>query len=179
MDYLKLVGSIEGICKMLIRKLQIEDAKQFLELTKITDAETPFLYFEENERKTTLEEQVKYIKDGQEKGFVSLIAVTNDTLIAYVLGFTFEVKRRKHCMSIAIAVLQEYSGKGIGTKLLTELIEQGIKKGFTRFELDVSVNNPIAINLYKKMGFVIEGERENSYKIDGDFDNDYIMAKII
>jgi len=29
------------------------------------------------------------------------------------------------------------------------------------------------------MGFVIEGERKNSYLIDGEFDNDYIMAKII
>ena len=56
---------------------------------------------------------------------------------------------------------------------------KGKAKGITRFELDVSVNNPIAINLYKKLGFVIEGERQQSYLIDGEFDNDYIMAKII
>ena len=59
------------------------------------------------------------------------------------------------------------------------LEKEALKKGITRFELDVSVKNKIAINLYKKMGFVIEGERKNSYLIDGEFDDDYIMAKII
>lgn len=164
---------------MIIREIQIEDAKQFLELTKITDAETPYLYFEENERKTTLEQQVKHIKEGQEKGYISLVAEDEKKLVGYAVGFTFEVNRRKHCMSIAIAILQNYTGKGLGKKLLNTLIEQGIKKGITRFELDVSVNNPIAISLYKKMGFVIEGERKNSYIINGKFNNDYIMAKII
>ena len=82
-------------------------------------------------------------------------------------------------MSIAIAMLQGYASKGIGTELLKQLIERGIEKGITRFELDVTVKNKIAINLYKKKGFVIEGERKNSYLIDGKFDNDYIMAKII
>jgi|TARA_B110000003_G_scaffold260714_1_gene281835 ribosomal protein S18 acetylase RimI-like enzyme len=164
---------------MIIREIQIKDAKQFLELTKITDAETPYLYFEENERKTTHKEQIENIKDGIKKGYISLVAEEDKKLVAYALGFTFEVNRRKHCMSIAIAVLQEFSRKGLGTQLLSELIEKGKAKGITRFELDVSVNNPIAINLYKKMGFVIEGERQQSYLIDGEFDNDYIMAKII
>lgn len=164
---------------MIIREIQIKDAKQFLELTKITDAETPYLYFEENERKTTHKEQIENIKDGIKKGYISLVAEEDKKLVAYALGFTFEVNRRKHCMSIAIAVLQEFSRKGLGTQVLSELIEKGKAKGITRFELDVSVNNPIAINLYKKMGFVIEGERQQSYLIDGEFDNDYIMAKII
>ena len=164
---------------MEIRELQIEDSKNFLELTKITDAETTFLYFEENERKTTLEEQVKNIQSGIEQGYISLVCEIDNELVGYVIGFTFEVNRRKHCMSIAIAMLQDYSSKGMGTELMKELIKRGKDKGITRFELDVSVKNKIAINLYKKMGFVIEGERKNSYLIDGEFDDDYIMAKII
>jgi ribosomal protein S18 acetylase RimI-like enzyme len=164
---------------MIIRELQIEDAEQYLQLNMKTDAETPFLYFEENERKTTLEEQVKNIQSRIEQGYVSLVCEIEKQLVGYAVGFTFEVNRRKHCMSIAIAMLQGYASKGIGTQLLTQLIERGIEKGITRFELDVSMKNKIAINLYKKMGFVIEGERRNSYLIDGEFDNDYIMAKII
>ena len=164
---------------MEIRELQIEDSKNFLELTKITDAETTFLYFEEKERKTTLEEQVKNIQSGIEQGYILLVCEIDNELVGYVVGFTFEVNRRKHCMSIAIAMLQDYSSKGMGTELMKELIKRGKEKGITRFELDVSVKNKIAINLYKKMGFVIEGERKNSYLIDGEFDDDYIMAKII
>jgi ribosomal protein S18 acetylase RimI-like enzyme len=164
---------------MEIRELRIEDSKKFLKLTKITDAETPFLYFEENERKTTLDQQIENITSGIEKGYITLISKIDNKFVGYVVGFTFEANRRKHCMSIAIAMLQDYSSKGIGTELMKELIKRGEDKGITRFELDVSVKNKIAINLYKKMGFVIEGERKNSYLIDGEFDNDYIMAKII
>ena len=47
---------------MKIRELQIEDAEQYLQLNKKTDEETPFLYFEENERKTTLENRLKIYK---------------------------------------------------------------------------------------------------------------------
>ena len=164
---------------MIIRELKIEDAEKYLQLNKETDAETPFLYFEENERKTTLEKQVKNIQSGIEQGYVSLVCEIDNKLVGYVVGFTFEVNRRKYCMSIAIAMLQDYSSKGMGTELMKELIKRGKDKGITRFELDVSVKNKIAINLYKKMGFVIEGERKNSYIIDGEFDDDYIMAKII
>ena len=62
---------------------------------------------------------------------------------------------------------------------MNALEKEALKKGITRFELDVSTKNKIAINLYEKMGFLIQGERKNSYLIDGNFDNDYIMAKTI
>ncbi|MBT4881027.1 MAG: hypothetical protein HON40_00580 [Flavobacteriales bacterium] len=64
---------------MIIREIQIKDAKQFLELTKITDAETPYLYFEENERKTTHKEQIENIKDGIKRGiFLWLLKKTRN-----------------------------------------------------------------------------------------------------
>ena len=82
-------------------------------------------------------------------------------------------------MSIAIAMLQGYASKGIGTELLKQLIERGIEKGITRFELDVTVKNKIAINLYKKMGYSIVGNIKNSIFIDNEFVDEYSMAKII
>jgi ribosomal protein S18 acetylase RimI-like enzyme len=95
------------------------------------------------------------------------------------LGRHFYRKQKKHCLRVAIAILQESTGKGYGTKLMDSLEKEALKKGITRFELDVSVRNKIAINLYKKMGFIIEGERKNAYLIDGNYEDDYSMAKII
>ena len=164
---------------MIIRELRIDDAEQYLQLNKETDAETPFLYFEENERKTTLEEQIKNIQNEIEQGYISLVSEIENKLVGYAVGFTFQVNRRKHCMSIAIAMLQGYASKGIGTELLKQLIERGIEKGITRFELDVSVKNKIAINLYKKMGYSIVGNIKNSIFIDNEFVDEYSMAKII
>ncbi len=164
---------------MKIRELQIEDAENFLMLINTTDAETPFLLYEAGERKTTVEQERKIIQKGKERGTITYVVEHEKKLVGFIWGGTFTENRRKHCMHIAIAVLQEYTGKGLGTKLLKKLVEKGKQKGIKRFDLDVSVNNTIAINLYKKVGFEIEGEKKSAYLIDGKFDNDYIMAKIV
>jgi len=176
---LKLAGSTEGICKMEIRELRIEDAEQFLNLINTLDAETPFLLYEKGERKTTIEQEKEIFLKGKENGNIAFVLVEKGRLFGFVWGGIFTENRRRHCLRTAIAILQESTGKGYGTKLMDTLEKEALKKGITRFELDVSTKNKIAINLYKKMGFVIEGERKNSYIIDGEFDDDYIMAKII
>lgn len=57
---------------------------------------------------------------------------------------------------LAMAVLPEYCGKGIGTKLLKQVLEtaQSVYPGVS---LNVRANNP-AINLYQRAGFIkVEG----------------------
>ena len=44
---------------MEIRKIQIEDAKNLLNLLKNLDAETTFLLYEKDERNSTIEQQRK------------------------------------------------------------------------------------------------------------------------
>jgi ribosomal protein S18 acetylase RimI-like enzyme len=164
---------------MEIRELQIDDAEKFLNLINITEGETPHLLYEKGERKTTIEQEKEIILKGKKNGNIAFVVVEKGRLVGFVWGGIFTENRRKHCLRVAIAILQESTGKGYGTKLMNALEKEAFKKRITRFELDVSVRNKIAINLYKKMGFLIEGERKNSYLIDGKFDNDYIMAKII
>ena len=164
---------------MEIRELHIDDSEKFLNLINITDGETPYLLYKKGERKTTIEQEKEIILKGKKNGNIAFVVLEKGRLIGFVWGGIFTENRRKHCLRIAIAILQESTGKGYGTKLMNALEKEALKKGITRFELDVSVKNKIAINLYKKMGFLIEGERKNSYLIEGEFDDDYIMAKII
>ena len=164
---------------MEIRELRIDDAEKFLNLINITEGETPYLLYEKGERKTTIEQEKEIILKGKKNGNIAFVVVEKGRLVGFVWGGIFTENRRKHCLRIAIAILQESTGKGYGTKLMNALEKEALKKGITRFELDVSVKNKIAINLYKKMGFLIERERKNSYLTDGEFDDDYIMAKII
>jgi ribosomal protein S18 acetylase RimI-like enzyme len=53
---------------------------------------------------------------------------------------------------LAVAVLPEHRGKGIGTKLLTRTIELG-KNIYPAISLSVRANNPV-VNLYHRIGFV-------------------------
>ena len=56
-----------------------------------------------------------------------------------------------------IALLPEYRGKGIGTQLLRDLLDEGARTG-KRVSIHVEKNNP-ALSLYVRLGFVPVGDR--------------------
>lgn len=59
-----------------------------------------------------------------------------------------------------IQILPEFQGKGIGTALFTELIEESEQTGVP-ITLEVHDVNQSAINFYKKLGFKESGKEEN------------------
>ena len=60
-----------------------------------------------------------------------------------------------------LGVHPSMQGKGIGTKLVEHLMEQGRNAGKTHTALDVSVLNPRAQVLYERLGFKQTGQRES------------------
>ncbi|MCL2841378.1 MAG: GNAT family N-acetyltransferase [Defluviitaleaceae bacterium] len=72
---------------------------------------------------------------------------------------------------LAISVLPEFRGKGIGEKLMTHLFQLLRKSGYTRTSLSVQKNNP-ATRFYQRLGYVITDE-----KLDHAGHEDYIMVK--
>jgi ribosomal protein S18 acetylase RimI-like enzyme len=69
---------------------------------------------------------------------------------------------------LAISVLPDYRGQGIGTRLLDALFDSLLEKGFKRTSLSVQKENP-ALRLYRRAG----------YKIVSENAEDYIMARAL
>ncbi|MCM1252029.1 MAG: tRNA (adenosine(37)-N6)-threonylcarbamoyltransferase complex dimerization subunit type 1 TsaB [Clostridium sp.] len=63
-----------------------------------------------------------------------------------------------------VVVDEKERNKGIGTKMLQYLIEDGYRNGLTAFTLEVRVSNAAAIHVYEKLGFFSEGIRPNFYE---------------
>ena len=63
-----------------------------------------------------------------------------------------------------VAVEGDCRRRGIGERLLRQLMEDGYQSGVERFSLDVRASNHPAIALYKKMGFFQEGLRKGYYE---------------
>jgi len=164
---------------IIIRELQINDAENFLNLLNITDDETTFMLYEKGERKTTIEQQRKNIQEGIKKGVLIFLMEDNKKLVGYVFGNIFTANRKKHCMYLAIAILQEYTGKGYGAKLMNSLEKQAVENGINRLELEVSEKNKGAISLYQKIGFEIEGVKRRAFLVNGNYEDELIMGKII
>ena len=74
-----------------------------------------------------------------------------------------------------LAVLPEYRRKGIARALLLKLVDYANKKDLVFLTLEVRKSNRSAIDLYKSIGFAIEGERKGFY--DHPKEDAFIMTK--
>ncbi len=63
-----------------------------------------------------------------------------------------------------VAVAKEARRRGVGTGLLTYLMQEGNREGVSAYTLEVRVSNQAAIHMYEKLGFVSEGIRPNFYE---------------
>lgn len=66
--------------------------------------------------------------------------------------------------SLAMSVLKNYRGRGVGTLLLKRMIQYEKKAGYGRISLSVQKGN-YAVNMYQKAGFIIVGEISEEYQM--------------
>ena len=72
---------------------------------------------------------------------------------------------------LAISILPNYRGQGVGTMLMTQLFGLLRERDYKRTSLSVQKNNP-AVRFYKRLGYEITDE-----KLDNIGHEDYIMVK--
>ena len=84
-----------------------------------------------------------------------------------------------YCRSRGYGIVQNYCGHGIGTEFFSRLGQWAKKEGIVRLELTVQCRNTAAVRLYEKCGFQIEGTKVKSMVVDGEFVDEYYMAKVM
>ena len=63
-----------------------------------------------------------------------------------------------------VSVKDSYRSKGYGRLVMEELLKVGNEMNVEAFTLEVRKSNEVAIGLYRKLGFKVEGERKNFYE---------------
>ncbi len=102
-----------------------------------------------------------------------------DGTIAGFASLTLYAGRRAHAASFGIAVDPEFAGRGIGSELLSAIIDLGEQwYGIKRLELKVLVENERAIRLYKRFGFEIEATHRQYAQRAGRYVDAYTMARL-
>jgi putative acetyltransferase len=86
--------------------------------------------------------------------------------------------RRRHVMSLGIAVHPEGQGMGLGWALMTALLDFADRwTQVLRIELDVYADNERAIRLYNSLGFEAEGLMRGASLRDGAYVDTVCMAR--
>lgn len=74
-----------------------------------------------------------------------------------------------------------HKGQGLGFTILDHIKRTAATRSLKRIELTVDTENKAAINLYRKVGFEIEGKLKNNYRLasTGRYHDEYLMALLI
>ena len=164
---------------MIIRNIETKDSEKFSNMLKQLDNETNNMMFEPGERKSNIEGTNSMIRTIHDSRSLLLVVEDDEEIVGFLLSQRKSIKRIGHSAYIVIGLLKDYRGKKIGLKLFEELEKWALNYNVTRLELTVMQHNKSAIKLYEKVGFKIEGLKENSLIIDGKYVNEYYMGKII
>jgi RimJ/RimL family protein N-acetyltransferase len=163
-----------------IREARESDAGALLNLYTKLDWETSFMLYEPGERRHTADEMRRRIREVKAQENSTLLVVDGGGELVGLLGaFGGRVRRKRHSALIIVGILQEFTGRGIGTRLFERLEAWARRSGVHRLELTVMTHNTAGIALYRKMGFEIEGTRKHSLLVDGRYVDEYAMAKLL
>lgn len=111
---------------------------------------------------------------------IALCACADGELVGNAgLHTNLKLPRRAHAAGIGMAVLSQWQGKGVGTALMNAVVELADNwYGLARLELSVFTDNAVAIGLYKKFGFEIEGTLKKYAVRKGVLEDVYTMARL-
>ena len=107
-----------------------------------------------------------YEKKWEKKDFYTFISNQDNIFILShpkPVGYLKARVTRDELEIISILIDKKFRKLGIGKSLMNKLLNIALKKKIQNIFLEVSVENLIAINLYKKFNFIKVGKRKNYY----------------
>lgn len=158
-------------------KSSMKYAKSYCNTLDIVAREKKYLLLTKGFPEKIILDFIKMIK---KNNLTQFFALKDEKVIGWCDIRPKNIEGFDHIGELGIGLLPEFRHNGIGTTLLKLTIDDVKKnKKIEKIELGVFKSNKNAIKLFKKYGFVKEGERIKSRKIDGVYDNIILMGKEI
>ncbi|MGL4726761.1 MAG: N-acetyltransferase [Scandinavium sp.] len=108
-----------------------------------------------------------------------LVACIDERVVGHLALDVMENPRRSHVATFGISIASEFQNRGVGSALMREMVnlcDNWLR--VDRIELTVFVDNPLAIALYRKFGFEIEGTGKHYALRNGEYVDAYFMARM-
>ncbi|MHC4955178.1 MAG: GNAT family N-acetyltransferase [Planctomycetota bacterium] len=164
----------------IIREITEDDAGALLAHLRQLDAETKNMLFEPGERPHTAEQEADRIRAmALQENQTIFVAADGGVLVGHLLALGMRQRRVRHRIHVVVGVVRSHWGQGIATRLFEELERWARRIGARRLELTVLESNTVALELYKRLGFELEGTKRESVCVDGAYVNELAMSKLL
>lgn len=156
-----------------IRPITADDIEGFHRTLDVVARERKYLAFLEAPPLASARE---FVLENIAKGNPQFVAITDGG----VAGWCDVVRESRpihaHAGVLGMGLLPAHRGRGYGRKLIETTLQAAKLAGFRRVELAVHADNPRAVALYERVGFVREGIKRRATCIDGRFGDTIMMA---
>jgi putative acetyltransferase len=160
--------------EVTLRPLQIDDGNRLLHMFSTMSEEA----LEWGMPPYTKETVSRWLSNIER--LISLVAVYQGRIVGYATVFKHMHNREKDIADIGIYVHQDFHSVGLGTMMSKIILSIAEAQGLHRIGLHVVEDNKIAVDLYKKLGFTIEGAmRDGYYGSDGKYHNMLVMGILL
>lgn len=177
MDIFKLKNG----SKVILREAEKDDAKDLIDFYNLVGGETDYLSFGKNEFMVTVDFEERYIESIKSETNSNLILAFIDEKIIGAASINSSQKRKlKHVGTLGIVIKEEFCSIGLGSILMNYLISWSKLNHITKkITLITRCDNSLAIELYKKTGFEIEGILRNDNYENGKYYDCLTMGLIL
>jgi RimJ/RimL family protein N-acetyltransferase len=155
------------------------DAAALVALRRRLYEQTSYMLWEPAEFTATEADEVERIRRmGAARNCMLMVAEEGGALVGLISATGADRNRIRHCSILALGVDREHWSKGVATRMVEAAIAWAPGAGVTRLELSVHTSNLRALQVYLRCGFAIEGRRRAAYLVDGEYADDYVMARV-
>jgi ribosomal protein S18 acetylase RimI-like enzyme len=110
----------------------------------------------------SLEACTQFVRGNLSHGNPQLVAVADEEVVGWCDIVRDGRLVHAHCGVLGIGVIRPWRGMGVGRSLLTAALSEAWAKGLSRVELRVREDNLVAIALYERLGFRVEGRHPDA-----------------
>jgi len=163
--------------ELTIRPVRVDDASSIFELKRMSGVRENTLGIF-GDTVDSIEHFIRNLTENDHFLIAELTENLNKKNVGVIALRVSPNPKERHCGKIVVFVHKNHQGKGIGKKLLGEIIDIADNwLMLVRLELDVFVDNEKAVDLYKSVGFEAEGIKKYAYIRHGRYDNVFLMAR--
>lgn len=149
----------------ILRNPTAEDAAAVLAHMRLTSEETDNMVRYPDEIPASEKEERAVLERVADSPDEMMIAAFLDGKLAANGGFgpVLPCEKARHRAGFGISVQRAYWGQGLGSAVLSGILESARQAGYRQVELDVVSDNSRGIALYRKFGFETYGTLEHGY----------------
>jgi RimJ/RimL family protein N-acetyltransferase len=154
--------------KIIIRTAQPDDAQALLDYRRLIITEDLYMVTTPEELDNTIENEIEMIRSySAHPARIILVAQLDGEIVGAIQLKNSSRKRLSHRGTLHLSVHPSHRRKGIADALIRTLIDWARHNPLIeKLALGVFENNPAAISLYKKHGFIEEGRRIREIRIE-------------